>query len=197
MNSHCPVQQKGSMELTSRVEQTDPQGSRARSLRALFDSQEVPLLRYAYSLTGRRVVAEEIVQDVFLQLHKQWDEVNAPRAWLFRSVRNRAFNHVRDHQREVFQQEQPHIQTKETDSDAESVEALMMRMETIGKLRLILQELNAKDRELVMLKYFQNLKYREISERTGLSVSNVGYRLHHILKELGAKLRPNGVDEQS
>ena len=44
---------------------------------------------------------------------------------------------------------------------------------------------------------FEGLKYRDISTRTGLSVSNVGYRLHHILKELARKLRPLGIDETS
>ena len=50
---------------------------------------------------------------------------------------------------------------------------------------------------LVTLKYFEGLKYREISVETGLSISNVGYRLHHILRELAGKLRPLGIDEKS
>ena len=68
-------------------------------------------------------------------------------------------------------------------------------MEATGTLRQILQELDETDRKLVTLKYFEGLKYRDISEQTGLSVSNVGYRLHHILKQLAAKLRPLGIDE--
>ena len=47
------------------------------------------------------------------------------------------------------------------------------------------------------LKYFVDLKYRDISAKTGLSVSNVGYRLHHILRELASKLRSLRIDEQS
>ena len=66
-----------------------------------------------------------------------------------------------------------------------------------GALRKILAELEETDRQLVMLKYFDGLKYRDISAQTGLSVSNVGYRLHHILKDLAARLRPLGIDEIS
>ena len=47
------------------------------------------------------------------------------------------------------------------------------------------------------LKYFEDLKYREISTQTGLNIGNVGYRLHHILKELAARLRKLGFDEKS
>ena len=72
------------------------------TFQSLFDSEETPLLRYAFSLVGRRAVAEDIVQEVFLQLHTQWDDVDSPKAWLFRSVRNRAFKHIRDNKREVL-----------------------------------------------------------------------------------------------
>ncbi len=44
------------------------------------------------------------------------------------------------------------------------------------------------------MKYFEELKYAEISERTGLSIGNVGYRLHHILKRLADKLRKLGIE---
>jgi DNA-directed RNA polymerase specialized sigma24 family protein len=47
---------------------------------------------------------------------------------------------------------------------------------------------------LVRLKYLENLRYQEISQRTGLSVSNVGYRLHHLLKALADGLRRAGIE---
>ena len=57
------------------------------------------------------------------------------------------------------------------------------------------EPLEEADRQLVHLKYFEDLKYREISTRTGLSIGNVGYRLHHILKQLAGKLRQFGIEE--
>ncbi len=44
------------------------------------------------------------------------------------------------------------------------------------------------------LKYQENLKYDQISQRTGLSVGNVGYKLHHLLKALADNLRRLGID---
>ena len=57
-----------------------------------------------------------------------------------------------------------------------------------------MEELKEQDRELVRLKYFEDLKYKEIADRTGLSVGNVGYKLHHILKQLADKLRQLGIE---
>jgi len=183
------------LQPTPRVNQSGDQDVSELTLRGLFDAEETRLLRYAFSLVGRRSVAEEIVQEVFLQLHTHWDDVDAPRAWLFRSVRNRAFNYVRDNRREVFDSDGPEVQSLRADD--ESPEAMMLRMEAAGALRQLVEELDEADRQLVKLKYFENLKYRDISAKTGLSVSNVGYRLHHILKELADKLRVRGIDGKS
>lgn len=179
---------------TPRVSQSGAEGVSELTLRALFDCEETSLLRYAFALSGRREVAEEIVQEVFLQLHLRWEEVESPRAWLFRSVRNRVFDHLRNHRRET---------TGDGGDDQvravehETPDALVQRWEVAGALREILDELNETDRTLVTLKYFEGLRYRDISSRTGLSVSNIGYRLHHILKGIAERLRPLGIDGTS
>ena len=196
MNQNCQAQQINfSLKPMPRVNQSESQGASKPTLRTLFDAEETPLLRYAFSLTGRRAVAEEIVQEVFLQLHTHWDDVDTPRAWLFRSVRNRAYNHNRDHKREILTGNDH--ETQSPNAEDETPEALLLRMETAGTLRLIVEELDETDRQLVRLKYFEDLKYRDISDQTGLSISNVGYRLHHILKELAEKLRQLGIDGTS
>jgi len=178
-----------------RINRSETQDARRLTLRALFDAEETSLLRYAFSLTGRRAVAEEIVQDVFLQLHTRWDEIEKPKAWIFRSVRNRAYNHNRDNKREILTGGDDTVQSARTEE--EMPETSLLRMEAAGYLRLIVEELGDVDRQLVQLKYFEGLKYREISVQTGLSISNVGYRLHNILKEMAKKLRHLGIDGPS
>ncbi len=180
---------------TPRVVRASETGVNPITFGSLFDSEESRLLRYAFSLTGRRAVAEEIVQEVFLQLHAQWEDVNCPKAWLTISVRNRSYSYVRDHKREVLSGSD--CDSVVAQSADESPEVNFMRLEASGALRQLLGELNEQDQKLVKLKYFEGLKYGEISLRTGLTISNVGYRLHHILKDLARKLRPLGIDKLS
>ena len=80
---------------------------------ALFRIEESRLVRFAIGLVGQRTVAEELVQETFLRLHPIWDEVENPRAWLYRSLRNLALNHLRDRPRETELSE-------ETAADAEN-----------------------------------------------------------------------------
>jgi RNA polymerase sigma-70 factor (ECF subfamily) len=179
---------------TPRVNPSTSQGERALSLGELFDAEETPLLRYAFSLTGRRAVAEEIVQEVFLQLHANWKDVDQPKAWLMRSVRNQSFNYIRDNKREWLagDDDRPPVSANEN----ETPEQTLLRMESASILRNLVQQLSETDQQLVKLKYFEGLKYSDISTRTGLSVGNVGFRLHHLLKELADKLRSFGIDEK-
>jgi len=67
------------------------------------------------------------------------------------------------------------------------------RWEGIGLVRLSLEGLDDRSRELVRLKFNENLSYKEISARTGLTVGHVGYLLHHALKAIGDELAKNGV----
>jgi RNA polymerase sigma-70 factor (ECF subfamily) len=56
-----------------------------------------------------------------------------------------------------------------------------------------LEALDERSRELIRLKFNEELSYKEISARTGLSVGNVGYLLHHALKAIAEELAKNGV----
>ena len=168
------------------------------SLETVFNAEEAPLVRYAYGLVGRREVAEELVQDAFLRLHEHWDTVEKPRPWLYRSIRNRAFDHLRDHKREYLSDPataDDHAAVNPLgERDREAPDEVLGRMEAAGLVRMLMDEMNERDRELVRLKYFEDLKYSGISERTGMSVGNVGYRLHHILKSLADSLRRAGIE---
>ena len=152
------------------------------SLVELFEAEESAVLGFAIGLVGRRAVAEELVQEAFLRLHQLWDQVENPRAWLYRSLRNLALNHLRDHSRETM------VEDHEGPGNEQPPDEALGRLEAIGTIRLLLSELPPEDQNLI------HLKYQEISRRTGLSVSNVGYKMHHLLKGLADALRHAGID---
>src|SRR6478672_11210037 len=66
------------------------------TIEELFAALESPLLSYALRLTGELGAAEDMVQEAFMRLHKQFAEVREPRRWLYRTVHNLALNHRRD-----------------------------------------------------------------------------------------------------
>jgi RNA polymerase sigma-70 factor (ECF subfamily) len=163
------------------------------TLRQVFDAEESALLRFAHGLTGQRETAEDIVQDAFLKLHTHWHEVQQPRPWLFRCVRNLALNHLRDNKRISPMETNPQT-SKEWEAPAPDPDAALGKLEAIGTLQLLISQLPEPDRTLVSLKYLSGLRYEEIAVQTQLTVSNVGYKLHHTLKSLASSLRQLGIE---
>jgi RNA polymerase sigma factor (sigma-70 family) len=159
------------------------------TLRQVFETEESPLLRFAFGLVGQRETAEDLVQDAFLKLHAHWDDVTNPRAWLFKTIRNLSLNHLRDHKRET-----PIESSDDFPSHSPDPDQTLGHLEAIGTLQLLVSELDPDDRQLIALKYHENLKYDQISQRTGLSIGNVGYKLHHALKSLADSLRNLGIE---
>lgn len=164
-----------------------PMKTEALTLAALFEAEESGLLRFALGLVRRRPVAEELVQETFMRLHQVWDQVENPRAWLYRSLRNLALNHLRD------QRPETELDDSTPGHETPAAEALG-RMEAIGVMRTLLAEMPEEDRKLIRLKYQDDLKYQQISQRTGISIGHVGYKLHHLLKGLADALRRAGVE---
>ncbi|BCU76184.1 RNA polymerase sigma factor [Luteolibacter sp. LG18] len=159
------------------------------SFHQIFEAEETPLLRFAHGLTGVRETAEDLVQEAFLRLHQHWADVQQPRAWLYRCLRNLAINHLRQRNRES-----PLDDDHEWEGPARTADHQLGRMEAVGTLRLLVSELDDGDRQLLKLKYQEELKYDQIAARTGLSAGNVGYKLHHLLKGLADSLRRMGVE---
>ena len=159
-----------------------------KNIGELFRTEESALLHFAIGIVRRRSVAEELVQEAFLRLNKDWGKVENPRGWLYRTIRNLAINHLRD----------AHPETQLDEERAPDHTGLprdqLGRSEAIGTVRMLLAEMPDEDRTLVSLKYLDDLKYQEISKRTGLSVGNVGFRLHHILRRLLDGLQRAGIE---
>ena len=164
------------------------------TIEQLFVALESPLLGYALRLTGERAVAEDMVQEAFMRLHAQFDQVREPRQWLYRTVHNLALNHRRRARRDEPFSADAESQSASADTNdlVAPPDEQLMRLEGIGLVRLSLETLDARSRELIRLKFNDELSYKEISKRTGLAVGHVGYLLHHALTAIAAELAKTG-----
>lgn len=153
---------------------------------------EEPLLRYATALCGA-ALAPDVVQDTLLRLCRQREaEVRDHVAqWLFTVCRNRALELRRKQYGDAELDEDIAIPA------ARLPHATLERQQLLDHALAALQELPARRREVVVLKFSAELSYREIAEVTGLSLSNVGVILHEALKQVRERLREKGVLEEA
>lgn len=152
-------------------------------IRAAFDEYQAALVGYTHHLVADLDLARDVVQDAFLRLCRAED--NAPRdhvrPWLYTVCRRRALD--------LLRKERPMQPLNETEADtwasreptpADAAEA----NEQAGRALRFLRRLPENQREVLVLKFQNALSYQEISQVTGLSVSNVGFLIHTALKTL-------------
>ena len=169
---------------------------RWETIEELFAALESPLLGYALRYTGTRAQAEDVVQEAFMKLHAQFEQVEKPRPWLYRTVHNLALNQRRASGRTVSLEPAPENENPSAAEPADSAlppDEQMLRLEGIGLVRISLAALDERSRELVRLKFTEELSYKDIAARTGLTAGNVGFILHHALKTIAAELAKTGV----
>jgi RNA polymerase sigma factor (sigma-70 family) len=164
------------------------------TIEELFVALESPLLAYAIRFVGQLERAEDIVQEAFMRLHAQFEDVREPKKWLYRTVHNLALNHRRDSGKIVSLDLKGDAGATIDTTDPQPLpDEQIARLEGIGLVRLSLKTLDKRSRELVRLKFNEGLSYKEIARRTGLTVSHVGYLLHHAIKAIADELAKNGV----
>ena len=166
----------------------------------LLDRYERPLIRYARSITGDLDSARDVVQETFIKLAR--GEIRTPEgkgrngsngteasashleAWLFTVTRNCALDHQRKHSRIIPMT----LQDDRPCADPGPAATLEQR-ENATTIFGMLDALSPNQREVIRLKFQNDLSYREIAGVTKLSVTNVGFLLHTGLKKLRALLR--------
>lgn len=171
---------------------------RKHSLVELFHALESPLLGFAYQMTKDEQMAQDLVQEAFIRLQKHLPQVEKPKAWLYTTVRRLAIDHLRRASKVVpfastiREGEEPPSLTEPADPGlAPDVEAEYH--ERTGLMRVCIERLETRDRSLVQMKFIENLSYKQISQRMGMTVGNVGYCLHHALKALELELNKEGI----
>ena len=161
----------------------------AAAFDTIFRTWYAPLVRAADAMLHERAAAEEIVQDVMLEMWRRRERLapeGTPQAYLFQSVRNRALNHLR-HER-VKQRAEPYV-IGEGSRDAAASSAIV-ESEIDRALRAAVASLPPRCREVFELSRGHGLRYGEIAETLGVSVKAVEAQMGKALRVLRERLAP-------
>jgi len=128
--------------------------------------------------------AEDVLQDIFLQLWRNPDSFDASRgtlaAWLAVIARHRAIDRLRKRRPEVDVEECVIAGGPDLSDEAE-------RSLVIEKVRSVLAEMNPDQRHALELAYFQGLTHTEIAEKTGEPLGTIKTRIRSGLQQLRAR----------
>ena len=166
----------------------------------LIGEFEAPLFNYAHGILQNAFDAQEVVQDALMRAHKaltkQYDEARvaalALRPWLFRTVRNLSLNKRRstrsalDRPLEEFDDDRigPFVSDAGTDFN---------RREEAEMLRRAIALLPVDARELIVLRFIEEMPYAEIAKTIGSSEASLRGKVFRALKLLREALEKKGV----
>src|SRR5215467_11408052 len=150
----------------------------------LFDRHHRALFDFFARMTGSRMAAEDLVQDVFfriLKYRKTFRDESRFKAWMFHIARNARADYYRKHQTEMpapeddFERLPSSVRMPGQDLEQEQQTFL---------LECALLKLPPEKREVLILSRYQDLKYEQIAELMDCEVGTIKVRVYRAIKEL-------------
>jgi RNA polymerase sigma-70 factor, ECF subfamily len=152
----------------------------------LYRELRKPLLRYLVCLGLSSDEAQDVVQDAFLSLHRHLAAGGSQeniRSWLFRVAHNRARNHQNRYDRRFGT---PLDAKEELVLDETTPERAVLDKEKFQQVARAIRLLSASEQECLLLRA-GGLRYREIGEVLGISISTVSDTVSRAIKKLAEK----------
>ncbi|WP_245524499.1 sigma-70 family RNA polymerase sigma factor [Methylobacterium nonmethylotrophicum] len=143
------------------------------ALRALYEAEAPRMLGVALRILRRRALAEEAVQDAFVQVWRNAGSFDPARgtgrAFLYAVLRYRALNILRGEARTDLTDELDY----DVASEEEGPEAVVARLSEARALRRCLDGLEPHRRNAIVLAYAHGLSHGELAGRLGLPLGTV------------------------
>lgn len=144
------------------------------ALRLVFEREAGAMLGVASRILRRPALAEEAVQDTFVQVWRRaasFDPARGrARTWLYAILRHRALNILRG---EARTDPVDDFEPMGLRSEEESAEAIVERLSEVGRLRGCLQRLDPARRRIVVLAYAEGLTQGELAGRFGVPLGTM------------------------
>ena len=154
----------------------------------IYDRYAEKIYRFVYYKTWSKETAQDIVSDVFTKALDRIDSYDARKgtfsAWLYRIARNNVIDRYRTRRETVDIDD-----VFDLGHDDRTVERLDAEA-TLLKVKEYLKDLSPKQREIVILRVWEELSYKEIAEIVGGTEGSVKMAFSRTIREVREKLGP-------
>jgi RNA polymerase sigma-70 factor, ECF subfamily len=159
-----------------------------KAFQEVFEQYYKPLCRFAGGYISDIDSAEEIVQQVFINLWEHREEIDPQKAiksYLFTSVKNRCLNYIRDNKkfRNYYLDVELELEIPVSDNDKTEMADLEKQVADA------LDKLPEKCREVFMMCRFEDMKYKDVALKLDISQKTVEAQMSKALKILREELK--------
>lgn len=140
-----------------------------RTFDDIFVTEYRSMVRLATLMVDSVVIAEDVVQDAFVKLHRKWSSVRSPVPYLRATVMNNCRNEIRGRVRERKSRQRLREEVVELEAD-----------EVLDAIR----QLPERQRAALVLRYYEDLSEADIARTLGVRPGTVKSLLHRGTAEL-------------
>ncbi|PIU08741.1 MAG: hypothetical protein COT31_02185 [Candidatus Moranbacteria bacterium CG08_land_8_20_14_0_20_34_16] len=146
----------------------------------IIDRYQGKLFAYLYRLMGSKEDADDVLQDVFLKAYenlKSYDPKRKFSSWIYRISHNEAVNYIRRKSLKKFISWENIVMSKdklEMSNSENGADKIFLKKERKQELERALEKLPFKYRQILLLRYFSEKSYQEISEILAKPINTVG-----------------------
>lgn len=152
----------------------------------LVQTYQERLYWHIRSIVGQHYDADEVLQNTFIKIYKgikNFREEAALYTWMHRIATNESLGHLKKQQRKAtVALEDGLIGTLANQSTVDSLDGDQIAL----LLQRALDTLPSKQQQVFRWRYYENLSYQEIAERSGTSVGGLKASYHHAVKKIEA-----------
>lgn len=176
----------------------------ADAFRGLVELYQRPILSFVTRMVGHGEMADDVAQDVFLRAWHHLADYDPARkfsSWIFKIAHNRTIDQLRRQKlRKTVSLQGP---DEDEDDDglgqvpAPEEASSPLRQAEASEMQRLVQEalagLRPNYREILLLRFEQDLQYDEIATVLGVAIGTVKVQLHRARKALARELERRGV----
>lgn len=183
-NNSTPIMNDEELFL-KRVFEENPE----KGVELLYRRYFQPLCSHAIKFVGSKTFAEDIVSEVFYEFYrsKAFSKIQTSfRFYLFRSVRNRAYNFLKSELKITESFEEKH---EIIFSEGENPESISQFEEMYQDVQNAVNTLPIERRRIYLMSRFEGKRYQEIADELKLSVKTIEVQLYRSNKHIRALLK--------
>ncbi|HRN98362.1 MAG TPA: sigma-70 family RNA polymerase sigma factor [Flavobacterium sp.] len=169
------------------------------ALSVLINRYQSKIYGFIYSKIADRDVSDDIFQDTFIKVIKtlksnSYNEEGKFLPWVMRIAHNLIVDHFRKNKKMPMFRETEEFSIFSIMSDnSPNVESQIITSQVESDLQKLIDELPADQREVLVMRMYQDLSFKEISELTGVSINTALGRMRYALMNLRKIIDKNKI----
>ncbi|MGB6151105.1 MAG: sigma-70 family RNA polymerase sigma factor [Pricia sp.] len=170
-----------------------------RALEGLIAKHNQRLSSFIYSKVGNRSITEDIFQDTFIKVIKTlrrgaYNEEGKFLPWIMRIAHNLIIDHFRKSSRmPMFQGADSYNIFALMGDDKLDAERQCIKDQIDQDLGVLIEELPSDQKEVLIMRMYKDMSFKEISENTGVSINTALGRMRYALINLRKIIEENDI----